>query len=467
MKRTLFISLSILLTLIYSDFSFSQSCDTWVAIGNSTRDNSVIMGKNSDRPSPEAQPLVYHPRYTYASGEMVRCTHIEIPQVEETYAHMGSKIWWTFGYEHGLNEWGVAIGNEAEGSKEPSQDIGLLGMDLLRLALERGKTAHESMHVIIDLIQEYGQGGGCEYAGQWDENNTYHNSFIIADPKEAWVLETAGKYWVAKKVDDVWSISNVYTIESDFDEAHPLLIDHAIEEGWCKSEEDFSFAYCYTDPLRNYALSQNRVNSALKKLNEKKGEITVEYMMNEINRSHSEGTIEEPKWSFTDGWFRTICAHDNPVNHYRTAASMVVHLRNEMPSLLSKVYWASFSSPCVNVFKPFYFIANAVPEQYGSGTNIYSADSPWWMAEKMKRLCDLNYNKLAPVVKGVFSETEKWELARSKTVESEVIGLLNANKGEEAAQLLQDFSKQCLARTEKEYKFLHQTLARYDPRSGC
>ena len=99
-----------------------------------------------------------------------------------------------------------------------------------------------------------------------------------------------------------------------------------------------------------------------------------------------------------------ISRSDNPKRKYRTAASMVVHLRKEMPSLLDKVYWGSFSSPCVNVFKPFYFAGQTVPEQYGDGTNKYSEDSPWWLAEKMKRLCDLNYNKLAPVVKGIFSE---------------------------------------------------------------
>jgi dipeptidase len=398
--------MSILISLLFCSHGFSQSCDTWVALSNSTKDGSIIMGKNSDRPSVEAQPLEFFSRMDYEKGKQVKCTHIEIPQAEETYAHIGSKIWWTFGYEHGLNEWGVAIGNEAEHSKEPYQETGLLGMDFVRLALERGKTAYEAMHVIISLLEKYGQGGGCQYPGQWDENDTYHNSFIIADPEGAWVLETAGKYWVAKQVEDVWAISNAYSIEADFNEAHPDLVKHAIEMGWCKSKEDFNFAYCYSDPSYDFSRSQNRANSNLGKLKENKGEITVEFMMNEINRNHFEGSIEAPKWSPAYGLFTTTCMHDNLRRPFRTAASMVVHLRKDMPSLLGKVYWGSFSSPCVNVFKPFYFAGQTVPEQYGIGTNIYSADSPWWLAEKMKRICDLNYNKLAPVVKGVFSETE-------------------------------------------------------------
>lgn len=451
-------SLSIVLSFLFCFNSFSQSCDTWVALSNSTKDKSVIMGKNSDRPAVEAQPLEYHPRSNHKSGDKVKCTHMEIPQVEETYAHIGSKTWWTFGYEHGLNEWGVAIGNEAERSKEPYQKIGLLGMDLVRLALERGKTAYEAMHVITKLMEEYGQGGGCEYPGQWDGNKAYDNSFIIADPEEAWVLETAGKYWVAKKVEDVCGISNSYSIENDFNEAHPDLITHAIEMGWCKSNEDFNFAYCYTDPNRDYSWSQNRANFVTEKLKEHKGEITIDFMMNEISRSHHEGTIEAPKWSNNDGWIITPCFHDNAANPFRTAATMVVHLRKDMPSLLSKVYWGSFSSPCVNVFKPFYFTGQTVPVQYGVGTNKYSNDSPWWMAEKTKRLCDLNYNKLAPVVKSVFSETEKWELARSKKIESAVIDLIKVNKNDEAEKILQDFSSQCCIRTEKEYSFLHRIL---------
>ena len=163
----------------------SYACDTWVAMRDATADGSVILAKNSDRPPMEAQPLVHCRRVNYQSAATVKCTYIEIPQVAETHEHIGSKIWWAYGYEHGMNAHGVAIGNEAVWSKEPYQwGDGLLGMDLVRLGLERGKTAYEAMHVMIDLLERYGQSGDCERPGEWGKAN-YHNSFLIADPKTA------------------------------------------------------------------------------------------------------------------------------------------------------------------------------------------------------------------------------------------------------------------------------------------
>ena len=100
---------------------------------------------------------------------------------------------------------------------------------------------------MIDLLEKYGQSGDCERAGEWGKAN-YHNSFILADPKEAWVLETAGRYWVARKISrGVYSISNIYSIEQDWDKAHPNLVQHAIAQGWTKSAKDFNFARDYGD----------------------------------------------------------------------------------------------------------------------------------------------------------------------------------------------------------------------------
>ena len=65
------------------------------------------------------------------------------------------------------------------------------------MGLERGKTSREALGVITDLLQQHGQGGPC---AENDPSFTYHNSFLIVDCNEAWVLETAGKCWVAQKI---------------------------------------------------------------------------------------------------------------------------------------------------------------------------------------------------------------------------------------------------------------------------
>lgn len=82
----------------------------------------------------------------HAVGTTVRCTHIEVPQATVTLAVVLSKPQWMWGCEMGANECGVVGGNEAI-SSVLSSELGtakrLLGMDLLRLALERGSTSYE------------------------------------------------------------------------------------------------------------------------------------------------------------------------------------------------------------------------------------------------------------------------------------------------------------------------------------
>ncbi len=461
---------SVVLFAVVGMFTAVEPCDTWVALKDATADGSIILAKNSDRPPMEAQPLTQYPRMKHKAGSMVKCTYIEIPQVAETYEIILSKIWWTFGGEHGMNEYGVAIGNEAVWSYEEYRwNDALLGMDMLRLGLERGKTAYEAMHVMIDLLQKYGQSGDAEYPNEWGKGN-YHNSFIIADPNEAWVLETAGIYWAAKKLTSgVWSISNIYSLENDFDEAHPDLIKHAIEKGYTKNADDFNFARDYGDywtaKSPNPADMQIRRNSTFACLNREYKKITPKVMMT-INRTHHEGTVVEPRWGAAETFWATPCMHDNSRSGYRSAASMVCHLRSWMPPLLRQVYWASSSVPCVNVFKPFYFHGVKVPANYAKGTSTYSADVPHWWAERIKLLCSLNYRELAPIAQAVFAQTEEWEMKRGEKVEAEALALCKAGKEAQAAKVLQKYVDENCARVEKEYKMLNEQIAAKVPEVG-
>ena len=113
-----------------------------------------------------------------------------------------------WGAEMGANEYKVVIRNEAVFTKIKmvKQNKGLTGMDMLRLALEQSKTADESVLVIQNLLSRYGQ-DAC--GGYEDKNMFYHNSFLIADPNGAYILETAGMFWVLKRIEGYTSISNI------------------------------------------------------------------------------------------------------------------------------------------------------------------------------------------------------------------------------------------------------------------
>src|SRR5690554_4971153 len=257
-------------------------CDTLVALGHTTKNGDVIFAKNSDRQPNEPHLLIRVPRTRYPKGTKLRCTYIEVAQARETYEVLLLKPSWMWGAEMGANEFGLNIGNEAVFTKVKQGPESLLGMDLLRLALERCKTSTEALHLITELLAKHGQGGNCGYEKEF----VYHNSFLIADRDSAWVLETAGPYWAAERVKDVRAISNRLSIGKDFDAAHPDLIDYAMEKMWCKSRDDFHFADCYTNQLiTRFSGSQSRQAACSLRLQHEKGQITVETML-EILRSH-------------------------------------------------------------------------------------------------------------------------------------------------------------------------------------
>ncbi len=324
-------------------------CDTLLALGNSTVDGNVIFGKNSDRPFDEVQLIVYVPRKKYERGDVLKCTYIEIPQVIETYSILLSQPWWMWGAEMGANEYGVVIGNEATHTLEPIRNIGLLGMDLLRLGLERGKTARDALDVIIDLLEIYGQGGGCAYN---DPSWMYHNSFIIADPNEAYVLETADEWWIVEKIKNVRSISNSISIRGKGDMRREGIIDHAIKKRYCRGENDFDFATTFSGSLISSMPSPySREGKATLLLRENINKISPKLMMDFL-REHQAG----------------ICMHGG----FESTGSQVSHLRKKR----NQIHWFTGTTlPCVSIYKPYVFPIEG-QKYYNSGP--YPTINPDW-----------------------------------------------------------------------------------------
>ena len=131
----------------------------------------------------------------------IQCTHIQIPQVSRTYRCVLSKPAWSWGAEMGANEHGVCIGNEAVFSKVAyeSRANALTGLDIVRLGLERAKTARLAVDIIGELVETYGQGGACfDASANFDFG--YDNSFLVVDSEEAWSIETCDRVWAAKRI---------------------------------------------------------------------------------------------------------------------------------------------------------------------------------------------------------------------------------------------------------------------------
>ena len=181
-------------------------CDTLCVIGG----GRTLFAKNSDRPRDEVQVVEAH--RARPAGGTIRATHVELDDAGAC-ALIGSRPDWMWGFEHGVNEHRVAIGNERIFTIDDPRTAppALIGMDLVRLGLERGRSADDAIDVMTDLLEDHGQGGPC--ADRKDD--PYWSSFLVADPEGAWVLETSGRTWAARRVDDGAAISNRVSLGRD------------------------------------------------------------------------------------------------------------------------------------------------------------------------------------------------------------------------------------------------------------
>jgi dipeptidase len=168
------------------------ACTNIVISPQASTDGSSIIAYNADSaalygslyhyPAKDSSPGTMRDVYGWDSGKYLG----QIKEAPHTYNVVGN-----------INEFGLIIGETTFGGVEVLQSQSNAKIDygsLIWITLQRSTNAREAIQTIGALMAEYG------YASEGE-------SFSIADPKEAWIMEIIGKgefelgaVWVARKV---------------------------------------------------------------------------------------------------------------------------------------------------------------------------------------------------------------------------------------------------------------------------
>lgn len=191
--KHLVLTFSIFLILC-AGMSSAWACTNFIVTKGASADQSVMITYAADSHT-RYGAMAYYPAADHQPGERCEVYHYEngkllgtIPEVSHTYSVIQF-----------MNEHQVAIGETTFGGLDSLQvqpgailDYG----SLMRIGLQRSKTAREMIQVMTDLVALYGYATGGE-------------SFSISDASEAWIMEMIGKgryekgaVWVARLVPD-------------------------------------------------------------------------------------------------------------------------------------------------------------------------------------------------------------------------------------------------------------------------
>lgn len=332
-------------------------CDTITAFASP--DHSFF-AKNSDRDPGEFQfvylstdplkefqeePFQYQ-KEEYINNSFQTLKKV-ITQYDCPYKAILSKPDWIWGAEMGVNEFGLVVGNEAVFSRDKVPEDGLLGMDILRLAVHNCKNAAEALDFIIEIIENYPQGGNGSFSGKL----YYHNSFLIKDFQEAFVLETSAEKWAVKRVEKYAAISNAYSISDDYHSSSTGL-NYKLKE---KHENRF---------ITYFSKGNKRQQMASRFLQD--NEIALQNMF-ELTRLHK-NNVSDVKKGMT-----SICMHPGLLIKSETTSSMVVEYRRD-----DFITWFTGSpNPCVSLYKPLIFTKAMEGNPFSSLEYGYKYSKKW------------------------------------------------------------------------------------------
>jgi dipeptidase len=332
-----------------------MGCDMVVALGQATVDGQTLFGQNSDRPGYEGRLLGRYTGGEHVPGEVVRTQYLQLPQIRRTYTVIASQPdqWW--GYSHGVNDQGVAIGGTVLRNRLPCQEPGLTGGDLVRLMLERSRTAGQAVSLLIDLVERCGQTSapGCSSRAGSD------HGFIIADGTEAFAVETAGHHWVYQEIQQVRTASNVCLIRQDWDRISHGLAPQAIEQGWWPGDgSKIDFAGTLSECPVGQASGLRRWGRSTFLLEQQNGHIDTGFFRRVLS-DHYEGTNFEVDPLAESLGPVPICQHGNGPGGSVTVTSMVNQLSADAAHL--QISWCAFGPPCGSVYFPIFLEGELPP----------------------------------------------------------------------------------------------------------
>ena len=473
-----------------------HSCTNLIVGKKASKDGSVIISYSQDDygsfeplrviPAADHPAGSMHPLYHYESNNYLG----EIPEVAHTYGIVGL-----------MNEFQVSIHETTWGGRAELTDTisGLIDYgSLMVLGLQRSKTAREAIEVMTSLVDTY----GYESEGE---------SFSVADPNEAWILEMIGKgpgrkgtVWVAVRIPDdcISGHANQSRIHQFplKDKKNCLyakdVISFAREKGYFSGKDaDFSFADAYA-PADFGALRfcEARIWSYYNKwaaedmspylpyaMGDTKGQVLPLYVkpkaplsvqdVKDMMRDHYEGTpmaltedIGMGAWEMpyrptplsfeVDGkkYF-----NERPISTQQSACVYVSQMRSWLPNHIGGVTWFANDEANMTVFTPCYCNMTQAPECYDKNTADafhFSTRSAYWVENWVSNMVYLRYNLLFPELQKVRDRLEKDYNSLQADVESKAADMSK----EEAIKYLSAYSHRTAGAMMDEWNQLAQLI---------
>ena len=473
------------------------ACTNFIVGKKASADGSVIVSYSADSYGMFGW-LYHYPAATHPDGAM-RDIHDwdtgkylgQIKEAKQTYNVVGN-----------MNEYQVTIGETTFGGRPELVDTtGIMDYgSLIYVALQRSRTAKEAIKVMTDLVKEYGYYSSGE-------------SFSIADPNEAWIMEMIGKgpgikgaVWVAVRIPDdcIAAHANQSRIHkfnlNDKDNClySPDVISFAREKGYFNGKNsDFSFADAYC-PLEFGGLRfcEARVWSFYNMFSKTTGDAYLPYILGKSKepmplyikadsklsvrdvqramRDHYEGTPLDITKDLGAGPFETPYRlspltfkvdgveyfNERPISTQQSAFSFVAQMRANLPDPVGGVLWFGLDDANMTVFTPVYCCTDRIPVPYAEGNGdciTFSWDSAFWIYNWVADMIRPRYSLMIDDMRAVQKELEDTFESAQSGIESAALKLYQESP-EKAKDFLTNYTDMTARTTVDRWKKLAEFL---------